>query len=199
MVKLNVITACMRAENLPRIRESILSSSQNHRVSIDWYVVCDAEFVQIEALPDLPELDHLRVIRLSNSSKLGGGSWRPSINQVLEIIVDGLVYILDDDNLMHKDLIPTLVEHGQDHDVGFLFYQLIKEEKRGPMIRYADRPKPGCIDTAQFCFSRDIIGNSRWPAQHPTPDGIFIQEVVNRNFQKIRTLNRVLCYYNRLA
>ena len=223
---LNVITSCIRLRNLPRILESI-KISNTPKIEIRWYIVLDNNNLKLppeqiekirESLPNSPEISiNLRIFQDSYTV-----SW--PTNLALDEIQDGLVCVIDDDNIMHPDYLNTIYQIAKDKpEIGILYAQMMD---RNPPTHNARIRKivpylvaPSYVDTAQITVSRSLIGTCRWAPVSPDnimysvlirkdqnpqgqpfqPDGKFIAQVYEKHFKHFVILDQPLCYYNYLS
>lgn len=201
MVRINILTACIRSHNLKNILDSFIQSKQDHDVELHWYIIFDLNFLACEEeiepkLGQIPELCDNAGISLH---VLTCKEFESPVNVALEEIKTGYVTVIDDDNLMHPDYIEGVLPDLKAGCRGLLYHQDMGHVQR---VVYRYRVKPNGIDTAQFTYSRELIGNSRWPDKQefsPTPDGVFISRVYSLAPQEVKVLPRTLCYYNKLA
>ncbi len=193
MTKLNIITPCSRPENLEDVELSIytaiLHSFPYTLSNIRWIVVMDGV--------NKPEINiELAEFHYLESGELGI-SGNPQRNYALDIINDGYVYFLDDDNKIHHQFIKyyrSFISSYPDH--GFIVNQLNND---GSIRLYApDIPSVGNVDTAQFLLTREMIGDVRWDPFNYCADGKFISDIHKIYGDKIIKVNRNLSYYNEL-
>ena len=101
---LHVITRCSKPSNLLKIKQSIESSIQDG-YTIFWHIVFDTSIlkdIDAEILQNL-NLDWIKLSFKKNGSRYS------TINGIIEdIIEDGFIYILDDDNTLHRKLVESL-------------------------------------------------------------------------------------------
>jgi hypothetical protein len=117
----------------------------------------------------------------------------PQINYALNMIKEGFVYVLDDDNIIHPNfwkILPTL-----DNNVIYTWDQLRCDTnsimKGGNITR-------NCIDTAQFIVPRKYIGNIRWVKNERCGDYTFISEIYKKHSKAFKVIDDVCCYFNYL-
>lgn len=187
----NIVTPVSRPDNLPLIYDGI----KNYGNLITWWVVYDSDalsYSEIQKGARLFESEYW----ISQSSENGGVTGSRQRNKALDCVEDGWVYFLDDDNLLHQDLIHTiLLNRINNPDIqGYIFNQLME---KGIRIGSPENTKVTHIDTAQFCLRRDLIGDLRFKDDY-CADGYFIEELYNKNKDKFIFLNKELSYYNRL-
>jgi len=203
---LNIITACIRPKNLPKIHESLLVSAANYEnpANIQWHIVLDGlyknqdleELIFTQKLPFETKIPTF--LHINDSYKT---TWESPINVGLSKITEGLVCIIDDDNIMHPHFIKCIYPRYLAGGKGFIFHQQLSRDKNlNNRVRLAKivNIKPGKIDAAQFCFDRSII-NAKWSWHSRTPDGAFIGSVFQNHANFIQILDEILCYYNYLS
>lgn len=198
-LKLNIVTPCSRPKNLQLLLDSIRIANNLNLFEIKWYIVFDAETIpesQNLNPQDYPSGLKIQLNCYKNSESISGNGQR---NFALEQITDGFVYFLDDDNLMHPDLLTTIWNQIQlrGEEIGIVGNQLFSEE----IIRSAARHlvKPGSIDIAQLCIHKNLIGNKKWPLAFYDADGKFISNIYTLHYQKFVFVEKVIAYYNKLT
>jgi hypothetical protein len=203
---LNIITACIRPKNLPKIHESLLASVVNYGKPIDiqWHIVLEGRYKD-QDLEDLIFLQKLpfetKVPTFLHTNDSYKTSWESPINIGLSKITEGLVCIVDDDNIMHPHFIKCIYPRYLAGNKGFIFHQQLSRDKNlNNRVRFAKMANvaPGKIDTAQFCFDRSII-NAKWIWHLKTPDAVFISAIFQKHTNFIQFVDEILCYYNYLS
>lgn len=206
---LNIITACVRPQNLEKIHKSILEAQSNYgsKIPIFWCIVLDsraateylflAKMLEHKTLSFTPEFE-THIIE-NNTYKT---SWETPVSVGLSHIKEGLVCVVDDDNIMHPSFIKYIYPRYLNGTKGFIFHQLLSVDKNyNRRVRFAKPIKiaPGKIDTAQFCFDRGIIADTSWSPRVKEPDGVFISLVYAKHHESIQVVDEILCYYNYLS
>lgn len=206
---LNIITACVRPQNLEKIHKSILEAVANYGqvIPLRWYIILDSrastQFLFLEKMLETKTLNfkpEFETFIIENDSYKT--QWITPVNIGLSLIKEGLVCAIDDDNIMHPDLIKCIYPHYLKGIKGFIFHQLLGVDKGcNKRVRFAKPIKiaPGKIDTAQFCFDRSIIGDTCWSAKVKEPDGVFISLVYDKHHGSILIVDEILSYYNYLS
>jgi len=170
---INIITACSRPENLYKIYDSLKPFLDK----ITWWIIYD-----LETKPMFPDEWIKEFIFIEHF--IGN----PQKNYALNLIEKDWCYFLDDDNLLHPDLVPE-IEKVESQGV------LFKQQLNG-WIRDID-PRETFIDQAQYILKRELIGNERYEMKY-TADGAFIEKIYNQNKDKFLRIEKVLSYYNYL-
>jgi len=178
---LSIITACSRPQNLKQIYDSI-----NFSLVTKWYIVYDTSrgrkfkpvFGAEEKIVEIP----------CNKEGYAG---HPQINMALDLIKEGFVYIMDDDNIFHKKfwiLLPTL-------DPEFVYSWDQDRIQEGRILKggHIEETK---IDTSQFIVPRSLIGSVRWAEQRPAGDFRFISQLYKKYEKKFKYIPEVACYHN---
>lgn len=184
---LNIITPTSRPNNLHRINKNLLELP----IPIKWWVVFDSK---VKETPLLWGGNQLIVQTIhSNQSALAGHAHR---NTVLNILDKGWVMSLDDDNIIpleFSNIWPEL-----EGCKGIIFDQMNKD---GSIRLHAgpDKVKLNHIDTAQFMFRREIVGDLRFDENRYDADGVFIETLYNRNKKDFKFINKPYSYYNYLT
>lgn len=187
MKNLVIITPCSRPNNLEKLKYSIdkLKRSLKNKVHIDWLIVYDSDII---------ETRYAMFDYISEYATEGGIAGKMQINLGLdELFDDDLVYILDDDNIIHPNF-KNLFNIKTDK-LGFIFGQdLLGENYRVPLN---DNIKVGKIDQAQFVLSMQLIKDKRYIQKYEA-DGYFIEEIYKEHSDKILIIPEIMSYYNKL-
>jgi len=182
---LTIITPCARPENLPRIAESLAEAREQFDLS--WFVVhdcrsggpCDAMGEHFDGWETAMEVWHV-------ASAGGDVAGHAQANRALDEIQRAagtsadLIYRIDDDNLPVPGFFARLRELALGHpnvDL-FLFAQLAAgryDEARWPTGVAFPVPQVGMMDTAQFVFRRELLGDLRFRADDYQADGHFVE------------------------
>lgn len=196
MQSINIITAVSRPENLHILKENIIKELIPY-FNVIWYCIYD-------------EGKNLEIIEHEESwiiSKYGGvtndcagGSQR---NAALDLITDGWVYCLDDDNILYENFGKTLSEYINDNKKieTFIFSQK-RYNGLFDLISKEENIKIGHIDIAQFIATKKIIDNIRFQENVYTSDFYFIINILLKiyidNKKKAKFTEEFLSHYNYL-
>ena len=178
---LSIITACSRPQNLKQIYESIDFSQVNK-----WYIVYDTSKCRIY---DFQYKTEQNIIELSCDKE--GDAGHPQINVALDLIKEGFVYIMDDDNIFHKKfwiLLPTL-------DPEFVYTWDQNRIQEGRILK-GGQIEERKIDTSQFIVPRNLIGSTRWIEKKAAGDFRFISQIYKKFEEKFKYISEVACYHN---
>ena len=108
----------------------------------------------------------------------------------LNIINEGILYFLDDDNIMHPFFWHLTDYFKSGHLYTFnLLYQNGK-------ILYGNNPTPPNIDTSQYVFDRSIVKDIKFELNNYAADGIFINTLYENNKSNTFYFNYIAAYYN---
>jgi hypothetical protein len=168
-LKLHVLTAVSRPENLPQLAESLAgAAARAPEAEIAWHWRFDVCRTQI-----------------------GGQALK---NEMLDEVTDGWVCFLDDDTLMHPDLLASVDD-------------LLREAPETRAILVAQQRNEGrvlsnslavgSVDIGQAVLRRDAIGDIRIP-EHYNGDGEFLQAIFESGVPFTYT-SEVLSWHNRLT
>jgi len=197
METLNIITRCTRVTKIKEIFESFDRKSK--KISIKWFFLFDLTSLTEIPTDILSFLKDKSEIRFYESDPKDFG--HDLINKVIDDIDSGLIYVLDDDNIIHPNFFNLLEDWIDNHNQfgGLIFNQKVGGiDFSGLDIREADEQNMvvGKIDMAQFCLKRELIGDNRIPFGMYVGDGVFIENLYNQFPNKFLIKKEIGCYYN---
>lgn len=194
MIILNIVTAVSRPHNIKLIAHNIRSVIT--QCEVRWYLIFDSRKVEEFVPEDCYYYDFIP----------GDISGAPQKNKALDLINDGWVYFLDDDNLMHKEFESYFLEKikikrsiykndiKQQGDIQcVVFNQLLAD---GSLRAGVNQKNGSSVDCGQFVVNREIIGNQRFNLDFYASDGVFFKEIYNRHKEKIIFVDEPFTYYN---
>jgi len=132
-----------------------------------------------------------------------GGSSRFGIKQKnygIDLIEDGFVYILDDDNIVHPGLFCEMKEaFGRcDKKKAFVFNQQ-RWDIHGLLRAKHENMRPCHIDNSQFVVHRKLIGDLRYDlTKAGIEDFLFFREIYDKYPEEFEFIDRTLAFYNYL-
>jgi len=191
---INVITRCTRPQNLLTISKTIFTDL----FEISWYILFDTTIlkdIDVSLLMDISNIGAKIKFLKSDPNSFGYNM----INEVLDEITDGWVYILDDDNIIHPDFYNALSEIEEHELYGVLVFNQKVDGKDFTKldIREAkpENMKVGSIDIAQVLidigiYSKYIFNNSY------TADGELVEKLWKERQEDFIFIEKELCYYN---
>jgi predicted O-methyltransferase YrrM len=183
MQRLTIITPCSRPENLPAMRTSI--EPGRALFEIDWIIVFDGGRIDVEGA---------RTFSVIDPESKAGYAQR---NYGIEKVIDGWVYFLDDDNIIHPDFFANL-----SRAIGLYprARGAIVTQDLGLGVRNAapNRVNIGEIDLAQYVLRRDLIGSLRFRMNDYSADGAMIMGLFWGQPHEFIIDRQPLSYYNRL-
>lgn len=191
---LNIITPSIRFDNLVQIQDSIslsLNKARSNWDNIRWIVVLDSD-IDVNTNIDKAEIYYLKT---NNNNGLSGN---PQRNYGLDLVDDGYVYFLDDDNILHPDYLEYFFWFENNY-VGSAF--ITPQVWKNGVVRLLPKSNNiavGGIDTAQFTLPKNLIGDIKWDIFNYCADGVFAEEVYNKHKDKFIFVPKPLCYYNYL-
>jgi len=113
-------------------------------------------------------------------------------NLGIDMVKDGHIYFLDDDNIVH----PEFWNLKFDPDYFYTFNQNRTKEGKiltGDRLRYCE------IDTAMFVVPKKMFDGIRWITTAKGSDGYLIAEINARYPNNHKYINRIAAYYNYLT
>jgi hypothetical protein len=176
-MKLTIITPCSRPDNLQKVRESI-------KLKCEWIICHDSE-------------DPIKIFDEKWITEIfvqGGVSGNKQRNMALNYVFsEDFVYFLDDDNLLHPDLIKFFEKNKFEHK-GYIFGQDL-----GDKLRLPDKEniKVNFVDQAQYLLHYTLLHNRRFKQVYEA-DGHMIEEIYREFKSQILVTHEVMCYYNKL-
>lgn len=181
--KINIITPCCRQKNLDFIIKSI-----NFDLIDKWYIIYDTskDRTYSKKYEDNPKIEeHF----CSDTGVVG----HPQRNYGLNLVKDGFIYFLDDDNIIHPEfwnIVPTL-------DIN-CFYTFDQQQTYVGKLLKGNVLKVFWIDTAQFIVPKNMIQNIKFDISKYHADGLFITKI-NELYPKNHIyIPKIACYYNYL-
>ena len=197
---LNIITRCTRMHNLLTIRDSIFTTN---KFKVIWHISFDTSIIKNidgDVISSLNSND----IRIKFVNGVDGDFGHQLINGVIDKIESGLIYVLDDDNIIHEDFYTEIYDSivKNPDKSGFIFHQKVgKKDFTGLDIRIAspENTKVHGIDMAQFLVKKELIGGKRLPLMDYKADGIFIEDLFKSKPDEFLFIDKELCYYNFLG
>lgn len=193
---INIITPLTRPGNLIDINNSIVDRPSG--IKVKWHIIIDKIIADTIRVPiDLVFSEHIIWYESDESAIAGHAHRNRAFGYINE--PDEWVMSLDDDNIIHPALWEwlskwRLFEGGAD---GIIWDQIHKSGNQR-LIANRDEVKVYNIDTAQYMIKRRLIGDTRLREDKYEADGIFIQELYERNKDSFIIVNEPLCYYNYL-
>lgn len=197
-MKLNIVTRCTRPDYMSDVEKSIQSCKE---IDLKWTIIIDTS-----VLHEIPSdfLEKYSKYDLRFMKGIAGDMGHKFINKIFdEIQDDEWVYVLDDDNQMHPELIETIKTEMTKYPAaqGFIFSQSVgKKDFSGLDIREAkpENVKVQSIDMGQFFLKKSLIGEKRLESMKYVADGVFIEELYKEKTKDFIFIDKVLCYYNSL-
>lgn len=183
--KVTLVTPCSRPEYLQLVKKYM-----RFDLIKMWFIIYDTS--KDKKYPR-QFLDHPQIIELESSKACPGGN--PPRNKGIELIEDGFVYFLDDDNIMHPkfwEILPFFEE-----DSIYTWNQVTKEKKSGQICkRTGNRIRCGRIDLAQYIVPRKLMGDIRFIEGARASDGYFICDLHKKHREVFKHIDKEYCFYN---
>lgn len=206
MINIKLITRCTRSENLEEIYNSIIKN-YNLNIRFNWTIVFDTNIIKrfdkLEFLNSIVNNNHnIDINIVYGKTVIENDYGHDLINKEIDKTENSYIYILDDDNILHENFIQELYPFLKIKAKGILFNQFVNyKDFTKSEFRIVDKNdiNVGKIDSAQFLFHKDLVGNNyRLEKGTYVADGIFISNIFKENKDDIIILDKVLCYYNYL-
>lgn len=178
---LTIITPSCRPQFLLKLKESI----QFDKID-KWIIVYDTSrnrsYTKLFNDPKVEEV----------FCDVVGQAGHPQRNFGVNMVTDGHIYFLDDDNIIHPDFWNLKFEP----DYFYTFDQL--RDKRGSILT-GNNIALSRIDTAMFVVPKKMFQGITWDIGRYDADGIFICQIKARYPNSHRYINTTACYYNFLV
>lgn len=186
--KIFAITPCSRPENLKHMSETLSAP-------FEWYVALDKK-VQ-DKVQARKWVNNPKVPTYIYAPDITGNSGNGLRNFLLDIVMtkakeDDWIYFLDDDNVVHENLLPIFNQKRVRGADMLLVPQVTKEGNYRLMPPL--RPRVGVIDSAMMVLRAGHVQSLRWHPTEYSADGIYAEEASKK--AKIVMDNRAGCYYN---
>ena len=164
---------------------SILEETLRWETCLQWIIVYDTKN-QDNLSPNFANNKQVKEIYF-HAEGISGNSQR---NRGIEEITQGLVYFLDDDNVMHPHFWDIFPNMSLGHITTFDQARSTIEVLAGNDVSVMH------IDTAMFVVDRALIGNSRFKVEEYVADGLFAQEIFEKHPGRHVYIPEVAAYYN---
>lgn len=166
-MRLHVLTAVTRTENLPTVAASLAEAAATSSIDVVWHWRFD--------------LDHQHV---------GGQAVK---NHLIDHVRDGWVWCLDDDTLAHPDVLNRVGPHLRGRTRMVIVSQTRAE---GFSLRaHPDGMRPGGVDIGQAFIKRSAIGGHRIPENYDG-DGMFLATLAHELGSTVVYLDESLSRHN---
>jgi hypothetical protein len=177
---ITLLTPCCRQGNLRKMVDSI-----NFEKIDKWIIIYDISrgrryTTQFEGHPKIIEV-----------FRDGGISGNPQRNHGIDLVTDGYIYFLDDDNIIHPNFWSIVDQLDNTH---FYTFDQLRDNKSE--ILPGRKCEVNKIDTAMFLVHTNHIKETRWKENLYNADGYFISEVYSNNKHLHKYIPITACYYN---
>jgi hypothetical protein len=178
-VELNIVTPCIRPENLSIIKDSIDFTKVSK-----WYIVYDVRHVVFKK-----QFDDDKIVELAcTEDGIAGHQIR---NMMLSKISHGMVYFLDDDTVMHPNFWKLDFEYNKIFTFDTQYNKLNVMQGNNPKVRF--------IDMGQIVFDIRLIGDLRFKTFMYDADGIFIEALCSKYKTNWKYIGKICSNYNSLV
>jgi len=119
----------------------------------------------------------------------------PQRNFALDLITDGWVLFLDDDNIMHSEFYPEFAHFMDNPDLDAMIFKLANAN--GIIEAKPENIGVGTIDIVQYVLKRSYIGDNRLSPPY-CADGLFIHNLYHNDpLKRYMFVNdKIRCYHN---
>jgi hypothetical protein len=164
-----------------------------------WIICFDSPVVLDVGIKD----DRVHLLAHKDHNSISGNAQR---NKCLEYaeqrgLCDGgdILYCLDDDNVIHKDLYAILFSKEYDNNNLFNFTQ-VRVTRNGTSVYLEANGKYsyGAVDSGNHAFRYSLLKGKRWHIDKYEADAIFAHELKSDVDAKPVSIHRELAYYNKL-
>jgi len=177
---LTLITPCYRQKNLSKMHGSI-----RFDLIDKWIIVYDTTY---DRRYEKIYTDNPKILEVECS---GGISGNPQRNYGLNLVEDGHIYFLDDDNIIHPNFWFVATRLAADY---FYTFDQLRDNKAEVLPGFNIAVDQ--IDTAMFIVHKNHVKNIQWCTDKYNADGYFICDINNQNKKAHIYINIVACYYN---
>ena len=188
MQTINVITPCSRPKNLRRMVDSIFKDCSFFH--INWFVGVDTSKVKdffVEAdIPNIlyPNYGFFYDFKEDVNSVVGNAQRNVCLDRILNNkVFNGWCMFIDDDNSVHPNFYWTFFNDLINNPFHRVF--IYSQDRKSDLMIILNPKHVGVgyklTDSSQFIVHSDVIGNIRWKVDDYNADGLFIQEIYNKN------------------
>lgn len=192
------ITRCSRLENLTKVGSSIFNKDTKS-YDITWHVLFDKS--KVKEVPT-PVLSYLSSVNSKIYYKINRNDYlHTAISEVISEIKDGYVHIIDDDNILHREYLPTLTKNINKSDKPLIYVyqqQVDGKDFTGLDVRLVgpEFVKVGSIDMAQFTAHSSLMVEDI-PKDY-VGEGMLLDKMFKKNPEHFKFIDKILCHYNYL-
>ena len=146
---LDIITPCIRPENLLKIKKSINSNNVRWNICFDTKCLTDVSYFKEGFFSKALDEPWIRLYALKDLDSCYGNAQR---NFLIDKCND-YIYFLDDDNIMHSELLYNFAKH-ENTCSGMIFHQ----DRQNHILKgRSDLVIPDKIDTAMYIVHKNIV------------------------------------------
>lgn len=168
---LHVITPISRPKNLPALYKSLCDHLP---MAWRWWCIFDR---RVKLPPKPPQWRDVAYWGYAPEGPSVAGYGQR--NFALDQILDGWIYFLDDDNLIHPRLIPTWSEAIREYPQAWWFIFRQVRPNGAIYLRATCPPRINHVDIGQSMIHRKVIGAQRFENQY-CADGILFERLAQQ-------------------
>ena len=154
-----------------------------------WYIVYDTSCNRTYEKQFAGE-SKITELECSDTGKAG----HPMRNFVIKQIKEGLIYNLDDDNIMHRGFWELLPKMNTEHFYSFDQVNMSPFGTNG--VLKGDTLRVTKIDTAQFVVPKRLVESIEFQKDNYKADGVYMVEVNSKNPGCHVYFPKLAAYYN---
>jgi hypothetical protein len=189
---LNIITPLTRPQNLAVMGRSIQLAIPH--VNFRWIVVMDGDYSMFRDYLT-PYWDNIEYHTFPSDGKgIAGNTQR---NFGLDLVSEGHVYFLNDDNIMHPKFNNAIIIAEQFDDYSIVFHQQLKTGTTR-LFAHPKNMKETFVEASQWIVPREMVGDLRWEPFNYCADGVFVETLYNFYPERFLFIGEGLSYYNYL-
>lgn len=195
-MKLNIITRCSRTHFLPQVKESI--NFHHPQVRVEWHIIFDTSVLKDISTSLIQDIqNHQTKIHFIEGKP--GELLYPQSMEIINQIDSGFIYYLDDDNILHPDLLNTISTFTEMDKIHVVDQFVDGKDFSGVEYRISEPEsmKVQKVDTAQLIIPRFVFNSYEWGSDY-CADGILIEQIHKEHPEYFKYISETLSYYNYL-
>jgi len=119
-----------------------------------------------------------------------GSAGHPQRNYGMDMVDDGFIYFLDDDNIIHPNFW-SIVDQ-----LNSKYFYTFDQQRTATTILHGNDVRLCRIDTAMFIVHKKHVKHIKWITDRYDADGFFISHIHSYNYGAHIYVNKIGCYYN---
>ena len=203
-MNIKLVTRCTRGEKLNELQKTIRDAwfkdgrendTLTHIIVFD---KCKIKNIDLSLIDSDTLIDTQFHFYTGTEGDMGHGLLNKIIDKLSD---DDWICFVDDDNEVHPEYFDAILSVNKSNpDIqGIIVSQLVYFNENEIMLREAkhENTKVYHVDMGQFVLRKSIIGNTRFERMKYEADGIFIEEIYNKNPNFFYFISNPVSYYNK--